>query len=496
MHPVILFVIKSILVSSILTAWYLLALKNKRLHRYNRFYLLFTLYASIQVPLLRFHWSPTVENPPVLLNAAARVIHVLNGEDAARTVPQDEPAAQLDFQLIALGIMALVSLLLLAGFITRILWVMRQSKRFPAVIVDGVKLVQTALPKAPFSFLGTIYWKDGVPLDTEAGRMILRHELAHARQKHTYDKLACQLLHCVFWMNPFYWIIQKELAMVHEFQADEQAIVHDGTIPQEDYTAAFAKMLLQLHDRPDYFAPEHRFFSSPIKRRLTMLQSNKTVRASLLRRTAVLPLIAGSILLFAFRPQGASKPAGNSASRELVLVVDAGHGGSEAGCRSGSLTEKELTLRVARRMEALAPRYNIKVYLTRKEDKNLTLQERVAFSNNLHPDDFISIHIGDHPGAGMAPATFDIAINTKNAKAEESSRLAYAVLQTTSRPDWIQTNAFSEKNPYVLRESSAASILMEVGNIHSPEQMQHLEDEAKLDALCSRILEGIVEAHR
>ena len=495
MHPVILFVVKSILVSGILIAWYLLALKNKRLHHYNRFFLLFTLYASIQVPLLRFQWSPAVERTPVVFTSAARVIHALDRTDDTRSTLKQVSAGQTDFQLIGLGMAASVSLVLLAVMISRIAWMTRQRKRYSAMIVNGVKLLQTDLPKAPFSFLGTIYWRDNISLETETGRMILRHELTHVRQKHTYDKLACQLLRCIFWMNPFYWLIQKELAMVHEFLADEQAILEDSTIPQENYTTAFAKMLLRIQGRPDLFAPEHRFYSSPIKRRLTMLQSDKTVRASMLRRAVVLPLIAGSILLFAFRPQGATIP-GNAASREIVVVVDAGHGGNDAGCRSASSTEKELTLNVARRMEALAPRYNIKVYLTRAEDRSLTLQERVAFSNNLHPDDFISIHIGDHPDEGSAPATFDIAINTRNAKADESERLAYAILKTTSHPEWTQKNALSEKNPYVLRESAAASILMEIGNIHNGEQLQHLKDGTKLDELCSHILEGVVDAHR
>ena len=497
MNELILFVLKSTIVSGILYTWYVLALKNKRLHNYNRFFLLLTLYASIQVPLLDFTWSPVYEKMPVIFTSPKMLLHTLNGADGIQPAIQHMPAAVINWPAIAIGIAAMISLGLLATMLTRIAWILRLGKRYPHTVTDGVTLVQTDLSKAPFSFMNSIFWRDGISPETESGRMILRHELAHIKQKHTYDKLASQLLTCIFWMNPFYWIIQKELGMVHEFIADEQGIINsnDG-IQKEDYTEAFAKMLLHVHNPTGYLSPEHQFFSSPIKRRLTMLQTNETVRVSVLRRAAVLPLIAGSILIFAFSPREAPGNAGIKADKKIVLVVDAGHGGADPGCRSGSLIEKELTLKVAKRMASLAPNYNIEVHLTRSSDKHLTLEERVAFSNGLQPDDFISIHVNDQRGKEAGEGTFGIAINSKNAKADESGRLAYAIYKRASRPEWENITALSEMNPYVLRENASAAALIEMGDIKNKGQMQHIEDDTKLDELCSRILEGVVEAHK
>jgi N-acetylmuramoyl-L-alanine amidase len=492
MDALILFVLKSIIVTGILCTWYMLALKNKRLHNYNRFFLLFTLYASIQVPLLNFKWSPVYEKPPVIYTSAKVLLHTLNGETVAPQATQQIPA--IDWQAIAIGIAALVSLGLLVTMLIRIAWIIRIGKRYPRTVTAGITVVHTDIAKAPFSFMNRIFWRDNISPDTESGRMILLHEQVHIKQKHTYDKLACQLLTCIFWMNPFYWLIQKELGMVHEFIADEQAIINDG-IEEDNYTETFAKMLLQVHNRTDYFTPEHQFFSSPIKRRLTMLQTKKTVRGSVLRRAAVLPLVAASIFIFAFSPRMAPNSAGIKAGKKIVLVVDAGHGGKDEGARSGTLVEKDLNLKVAKRIKKLAPGYNIEVHLTRTNDKYLTLEERVAFSNKLHPHDFISVHIDDQPGKETGKGTFDIAINDKNAKAEDSKRLAYAIHKRASRPEWEQKNALSEKNPYVLRENASAAAMIEIGDIKNKEQMQHIEDDAKLDELCSRILEGVVEAH-
>src|SRR6185369_14934409 len=95
----------------------------------------------------------------------------------------------------------------------------------------------------------------------EMGQLIFRHELTHIEQGHTYDKLVCQVLTCIFWFNPFYWIIQKELNIVHEFLADEQAVTNRDT-------ETFAMMLLQPHNNGSYLVPQHHFFSSTVKRRL------------------------------------------------------------------------------------------------------------------------------------------------------------------------------------------------------------------------------------
>jgi N-acetylmuramoyl-L-alanine amidase len=496
MEELIRFLLKSIVVSGLLCTWYLLALKNKRLHNYNRFFLLFTLYASIQLPLLHFSWSPVYEDPPALFSSAGVMLHTYIDTGSVQEVSQQVPAAEINWPALLMILAVLVSFGLLVTMIVRIVWVIQTGKKYPFTIKDGIRLIQTDLTKAPFSFMNRIFWREGISTETESGRMILRHELAHVKQKHTYDKLLSQLLTCLFWMNPFYWFIRKELGIVHEFIADEQAIVkNEEGLQEEEYTQAFAKMLLHVHSQKDYFNPGHQFFSSPIKRRLIMLQKNRTVRASVLRRMAVVPLIAAAIFLFAFSPRAAEKRAVIKSDKKLVLVVDAGHGGEDAGCRSGSLIEKELNLKMAKRIEKLAPAYNIEVHLTRSSDEFLSLEERVAFSNRLQPDDLLSLHVNDQPGKEAGNGTFDIAVNTKNAKAEESQQLAYAIYAHASRPEWEQTNTLSDKNPYVLKESTTATALIQVGDIKNKKQMRHLEEEAKLDELCRHILEGIVEAH-
>lgn len=78
-----------------------------------------------------------------------------------------------------------------------------------------------------------------------------------------------------------------------------------------------------------------------------------------------------------------------------VIVIDPGHGGKDPGARgrAGS-EEKDLTLSISLKLEkALRERTRAKVFLTRRDDRFLTLDERTAFANRNKADIFISVHI-------------------------------------------------------------------------------------------------------
>ena len=96
------------------------------------------------------------------------------------------------------------------------------------------------------------------------------------------------------WINPFYWLIQKELQTIHEFIADEAAVGEAGV-------AEFAKMLLQTHYDTQFFNPIHTFFYSSIKRRLFMLTTSSQTKFSYARRIMVLPLMIMAIGIFSFK---------------------------------------------------------------------------------------------------------------------------------------------------------------------------------------------------
>ncbi len=125
------------------------------------------------------------------------------------------------------------------------------------------------------------------------GAKIFAHELAHINERHSYDNLCAQVICCIFWMNPFYWLIQKELDVVHEFIADSKSIY-------EGDAESFAEMLLGSHNDGRYLGPSHSFFNSSIKRRLIMITTSKNTRYSYLRRLFALPVAVAVLVMFSF----------------------------------------------------------------------------------------------------------------------------------------------------------------------------------------------------
>jgi TonB-dependent SusC/RagA subfamily outer membrane receptor len=95
-------------------------------------------------------------------------------------------------------------------------------------------------------------------------------------------------------MNPFNWIIQKELQNIHEFIADRDAV---GTGEVD----AFAKMLLKTYYGNHFLNPSHSFYYSSIKRRIIMLTTSNIPKYAYLRKVAVLPMLAFILALFSIQ---------------------------------------------------------------------------------------------------------------------------------------------------------------------------------------------------
>ncbi len=75
------------------------------------------------------------------------------------------------------------------------------------------------------------------------------------------------------------------------------------------------------------------------------------------------------------------------------IVIDPGHGGHDPGARGKGVTEAELVLDVALRLEKLLKKMpGVEVILTRRTDEFIPLPERTAIANREGADLFLSIH--------------------------------------------------------------------------------------------------------
>jgi hypothetical protein len=181
--------------------------------------------------------------------------------------------------------------------------------------MEKFDFIETSLEEAPFSFFRNLFWKKELPLHDQAGQRMLQHELAHIQQLHSLDKIIVTLAAYIFWMNPFFWLIRKELEVVHEFIADEEAIAGNDA-------ALLAEMLLTAHYPSNIFSNGQSFFYSSIKRRIIMLTSSKKTSYSYARRLLVLPLSIGvmALLSFTIKNNSTEKLQSNMASPDKWIA--------------------------------------------------------------------------------------------------------------------------------------------------------------------------------
>ena len=284
-----IYLLKSMILSGIFFGYYTLFLKNTIYHAYNRFYLLASMALSLVIPFFKLSTFTVSEEQAA---GAKQVLIYLT----------QLPASQAQEESIAWEILVIIGIsALFVGYLAySILKVFRLKAVSAKKQMGDFTFIETDLDEAPFSFFSNLFWKKSISMEDESGRKILQHELAHIREKHSWDRLFSQLICSIFWMNPFNWIMQKELQNIHEFIADRDAV---GTGEVD----AFAKMLLQTYYGNHFLNPSHSFYYSSIKRRIIMLTTSNTPKYAYLRKVAVLPLVAISLVLFSIQ-LSAQKP--------------------------------------------------------------------------------------------------------------------------------------------------------------------------------------------
>jgi hypothetical protein len=269
-QTILLYVLKSIFISGLFLGYYWIALRNKSFHYYNRFYLLLSIAGSFIIPLFNFNWF-TIDKQEMPVSP----------ETFQYITITPTHASTISWLTVVLYAVIGISLFLLLVLAINIFKVYHLKRRSVVVEMEGIDFVYTNLDQAPFSFLNNLFWKESISLDDDFGQKIFKHELTHIRQKHTLDVLFCQVINSICWMNPFNWLIQKELKAIHEFIADREAVGNNNV---ED----FVQLLLQAHYGKHFLNPTHAFYYSSIKRRLIMLTTTNNARFRFLRKALVL----------------------------------------------------------------------------------------------------------------------------------------------------------------------------------------------------------------
>ncbi|GAA4312762.1 M56 family metallopeptidase [Compostibacter hankyongensis] len=197
--------------------------------------------------------------------------------------------------------------------------------------VQGVPVRQLSSHVAPFSFFKRIYLNPALhdPGELEA---ILRHEGIHVRQWHSLDVLTGELNHVFYWFNPGARLMKQAIRENLEFITD-RSILRQGQDAQ-----AYQYSLLQVSRLHQPLSPlANHFHFSELKKRISMMNMQRSPRASLFKYLLLLPLVMFVTLAF-----NVSR-SGTSGSVKAVRRGDMLHAGMAA--HPGPPPEMRRTLR-------------------------------------------------------------------------------------------------------------------------------------------------------
>lgn len=310
MKSLVIYILQMIACSGILYGYYHLFLRNNRFHQYNRFYLLVIIVASAVLPLVKI---------PVTVQQIDNIVY------------QSIEAVQSSVAVVASGfhesknsislstILYVLYLVLAIVFITRIVLsvrsIYRLKKQSTSIQVEDIVFIQTTHPDAPFSFFRWLFWHHKIRIHSESGQQVLRHEMYHINKKHTWDLLFIEVATAVFWFNPVFYMIRRELKTIHEFLADDYATSGRDT-------KQYAGLLLTRAFDTNNLQLVNPFFHNQLKRRIAMLTKSKKPAYQYLRKLMVLPLTAVAVLLFAFTYNKEIKEVKKSVEEKIAAIED------------------------------------------------------------------------------------------------------------------------------------------------------------------------------
>ena len=192
--------------------------------------------------------------------------------------------------------------------------------------------------------------------------------------------------------------------------------------------------------------------------------------------------------------QGTQKAAGP------LILVDAGHGGSDPGMIGvGGLEEKGINLSVSLLLRDTLEKSGYSVIMTREEDKGLydssaankkaqDMQRRIAMIREYAPVLSVSIHQNSYQDSGVhGPQVFYYEGSVEGKKLAEAVQSSLNHQLEVDRPRDVKGNA----SYYLLKRSSGTLVIVECGFLTNPEEAQKLQKKEYQQKVATAVSEGI-----
>lgn len=179
-----------------------------------------------------------------------------------------------------------------------------------------------------------------------------------------------------------------------------------------------------------------------------------------------------------------------------IVVLDAGHGGSDSGTCSGELLEKDICLDVVLRLRTILEDAGVQVYLIREDDRYIDHRERILIANEIGATLFLSVHCDWFKDSSLSGTT-TLYYPSRALTAGKLTELDYARIIQNELAEALETKdrgIIDRTDLAVLKNAKMPSVLVELGFLSNETDLMLLSREAFRQKTAEALSIGILKA--
>ncbi len=206
-----------------------------------------------------------------------------------------------------------------------------------------------------------------------------------------------------------------------------------------------------------------------------------------MKKSIPLFLAFATIISFAFvKPNSKDKEP-----KQINVVIDAGHGGSDFGATSSSSTEKQIVEQITSKIKFLNKNENVSVHVTRIGDEFLSLSDRSAIINKIKPDLVLSLHV--NKSSNVAKSGMEFYIANESITNEKSNEIANELRNKFIQNTNLKSSEIKKAPFFILKKSEVPAVLVELGYMSNLTDREYLTNDLEQNKIAATIVEFISE---
>ncbi len=176
-------------------------------------------------------------------------------------------------------------------------------------------------------------------------------------------------------------------------------------------------------------------------------------------------------------------------NKQIHVVIDAGHGGTDFGATSITSTEKQIVEQITKKIKFLNKNENVTIHFTRMDDQFVSLGERADFINTIKPNLVLSLHVNQ--SRNVAKSGMEFYVSNESVSSDPSNIIANELRTKFLQNNAVATSEIKKAPFYILKKSVAPAVLIELGYLSNSSDRANLTDEKHQDKIATTILSFI-----